>query len=173
MSNNSPTGEAGYGNPQLTAGAKASEPIYPPVCKACGNLFSACACAKPKQKVQCRLCSCEGVDGTVLCREHLDGFKYCCGLMPSKRGAMMLAAIKATGLAMRQQGKGLYTVFGCIAEWRKCCSIAGPRMVETDDDFELWREHPAMCTDCTEGLIDAIEQKLTKSWLRRLISRWL
>jgi hypothetical protein len=27
-----------------------------------------------KQKVQCRLCSCEGVDGAVLCKEHLEGY---------------------------------------------------------------------------------------------------
>jgi hypothetical protein len=27
-------------------------------------------------KVKCKLCSCEGVKGTVLCREHLDGYEY-------------------------------------------------------------------------------------------------
>lgn len=48
----------------------------------------------PVQKVQCRICSCEGVEGTVLCRDHLEGYRYCCGLMPSKRAAMMLAAIQ-------------------------------------------------------------------------------
>lgn len=31
---------------------------------------------QPKQKVQCRICSCEGVDDTVLCRDHLEGFLY-------------------------------------------------------------------------------------------------
>jgi hypothetical protein len=27
-------------------------------------------------KVKCKLCSCEGVDGTVLRRDHLDGYAY-------------------------------------------------------------------------------------------------
>jgi|PlaIllAssembly_1097288.scaffolds.fasta_scaffold10963_4 hypothetical protein len=42
------TGEAGFGNPQLTVGEK--------------------------KRVFCKLCSSEGVEGTVLCREHLQGY---------------------------------------------------------------------------------------------------
>lgn len=26
----------------------------------------------------CRLCTCEGVQGTVLCKDHLEGFEYAC-----------------------------------------------------------------------------------------------
>ena len=35
-------------------------------------------------KQKCKLCSCEGVDSTLLCRDHLDGYKYACGFLPDK-----------------------------------------------------------------------------------------
>jgi hypothetical protein len=27
-------------------------------------------------KQKCKLCACDGVDNTLLCREHLDGYEY-------------------------------------------------------------------------------------------------
>lgn len=32
-------------------------------------------------KVLCRLCTCEGVKDTLLCRDHLEGFIYACRLL--------------------------------------------------------------------------------------------
>lgn len=44
------------------------------------------------------------------------------------------------------------TILEMIAEWRKGCSIAGPACGQDDS--------PANCSECTEGLIDAIERKV-------------
>ena len=32
-------------------------------------------------KAKCKLCACEGVQGTVLCHDHLEGFEYACKLL--------------------------------------------------------------------------------------------
>lgn len=32
-------------------------------------------------RVWCRLCSCEGVKGTVLCKEHLEGYEFAVAIM--------------------------------------------------------------------------------------------
>jgi len=32
-------------------------------------------------KVLCKLCTCEGVKGTLLCNEHLEGYTYACRLL--------------------------------------------------------------------------------------------
>ena len=32
-------------------------------------------------KVKCKLCNCDGVNGTVLCREHLEGYAYAMKLL--------------------------------------------------------------------------------------------
>ena len=34
-----------------------------------------------RKRVSCRLCNCEGVKGTVLCNEHLEGFQYAVALL--------------------------------------------------------------------------------------------
>jgi hypothetical protein len=39
-------------------------------------------------KVKCKLCSCTGVDNTVLCREHLDGFQFACKMLRSSSQMM-------------------------------------------------------------------------------------
>jgi hypothetical protein len=66
-----------------------------------------------------------------------------------------------------------YTVLDNIAEWKKCCSVAGPAMIPCDADWEEWQKHPGNCVDCTESLIRAIERSLSKSWWRRLIAKVL
>jgi len=33
-------------------------------------------------KQKCKLCACAGVDNTVLCREHLDGYEYTYNYLP-------------------------------------------------------------------------------------------
>lgn len=47
-----------------------------------------------------------------------------------------------------------------IAEWRKGCSIAGPEHSKCFPDGEPLS--PGYCVACTEGLIDAIQEALTK-----------
>jgi len=66
-----------------------------------------------------------------------------------------------------------YTIRDNIGEWRRGCSIAGPAMIPIGDDVQDTQKHPGNCVTCTEELIDAIEQALTKSWWRRLLARWL
>jgi NAD(P)H-dependent FMN reductase len=36
-----------------------------------------------KQRVVCKLCASEGVKGTVLCNEHLEGYAVACKLLES------------------------------------------------------------------------------------------
>lgn len=40
------------------------------------------------KRVFCKLCSCEGVDGTVLCDDHLQGFKYAVAIVANTRPAV-------------------------------------------------------------------------------------
>jgi hypothetical protein len=49
---------------------------------------------QPQPKVQCRLCNCEGVEGTVLCREHLDGYKFACTLLQPLSARKLLKTIE-------------------------------------------------------------------------------
>jgi hypothetical protein len=47
-----------------------------------------CGCdglAAKKPKVRCKLCNCEGVDNTVLCREHMEGYKFAAELLSSTK----------------------------------------------------------------------------------------
>lgn len=75
-----------------------------PAARFIGNMTEA-----PKQKVQCTLCACEGVDGTVLCRDHLDGFKYACSLLGSelhnsRLAGILLGVIKQKGSSNGKHG---------------------------------------------------------------------
>jgi hypothetical protein len=55
-----------------------------------------------KQKVQCKLCACEGVDGTVLCKEHLEGYQLAANTLLDS-GITMPARMLASAI---QQQKG-------------------------------------------------------------------
>lgn len=60
-----------------------------------------------------------------------------------------------------------YTILDNIAEWQRGCTCGGPLAIDGR------RDHPGDCVECTEGLIDAIKDSLSRSWLRRLLGRWL
>jgi hypothetical protein len=40
-------------------------------------------------KQKCKLCNCEGVDGALLCKDHLEGFQFACEMLRSS--SQMLA----------------------------------------------------------------------------------
>ena len=48
------------------------------------------------KRVVCKLCNCEGVQGTVLCKDHLDGYKYAVGLLPDKAAMKLVRAVMQT-----------------------------------------------------------------------------
>ena len=61
------------------------------VCKNCGQAVGTeehrCPIRTPKpvsSRQCCRLCSCKGVQGTVLCKDHLEGFEYACHYLAYK-----------------------------------------------------------------------------------------
>lgn len=60
-------------------------------------------CKPPKQKVQCKLCACEGVDSTVLCRDHLDGYKYAVKLLLTDKYPRTVVVADWLAEAIQQQ----------------------------------------------------------------------
>lgn len=60
-----------------------------------------------------------------------------------------------------------FTILDNITEWRRGCTCGGPLALAGRKD------HPGDCVECTEALVESIEKHLQKSWLRRLIARWL
>lgn len=58
-----------------------------------------------KQRVCCKLCSCEGVDGTMLCREHLEGFQCAVQLLRNTGQPTMKIIGKLLLNAVAQQPK--------------------------------------------------------------------
>lgn len=60
-----------------------------------------------------------------------------------------------------------YTILDNISEWRRGCTCGGAQALDGRKD------HPGDCVECTEALIASIERSLRKSWLRKMVSRWL
>jgi hypothetical protein len=65
-------------------------------------------------KILCRLCTCDGVRGTLLCKEHLEGYTYACRLLQQTAHGALAKALQTAIEQAKEQPIVATTLAGTV-----------------------------------------------------------